>query len=155
MALLRRLRALVLITLTWGIACGLLGALVATGFHLFGRSPYSLWVDARVGGYLFGILGMVFGLGFSLALAVVGVVRPRREVPAWWGGLVGAVMAPVAGSVLLVLNRSILFEAGTVALMAGVGAVVGAGIVGVANRGRLPSAPDRELLVDAEGRELR
>lgn len=155
MVWLRRLRALALITLTWGIACGLLGALVATGFHLFGPSPYSLWKDARFGAILLGILGMVFGLGFSLALAVVGLVRPRRDVPAWWGGLVGAVMAPVAGSVLLVLNRSILFGTGMVAVMAGIGSVVGAGIVAVANRGRLPAAPDGELLVEADRRRLR
>ena len=88
-------------------------------------------------------IGFVHGVLFSLLLGLVGRDRTVDTFPRWLGALIGGVVA-AAGAVLIGIaegNGGVVDAWPLVGVISGIGALSTAGLLTIARRGALPTAP--------------
>ncbi len=139
MHLLRQLRAALFITVVWGVASAITGAIYSVVIDLIIGSVYSILTGIIFNVQLFGILGLTFGATFALAFGVLGRFLPEQRVPTWLAALVGGVAAPLGGILLLASLHSFMLLPLVVAVMALLGTGIGAAIGYTANLAKLPA----------------
>lgn len=156
--MLRKLRGALGMALTWAVAWGLGGLLLAVVLYVLGPGfgPISFWTLAPALAARTGMLGFVGGGAFATVLGTIHRKRRLGELGALpmalWGALAGLVM-PVAGIAVIVGAagggiplRAILGP--SVIVFGGLGALTSVATIKLAQRGVEeigPSEPDRSL----------
>lgn len=91
MGVLRRLRGLAGIGLTWGVLWALFGVALVLGIRVF--DPASAQEGALVVGRVLGFAGFVSGVAFGTLLAIAERRRSLQSLSVWRAGLWGAIGA--------------------------------------------------------------
>lgn len=91
MGVLRRLRGLAGIGLTWGVLWALFGIALVLGIRVF--DPASAQEGALLVGRVLGFAGFVSGMAFGTLLAIAERRRNLRSLSVWRAGLWGAIGA--------------------------------------------------------------
>lgn len=91
--LLRRLRGLAGIGLTWGVLWALFGIALVMGIRVF--DPAAAQEEALLVGRVLGFAGFVSGLAFGTLLAIAERRRSLRTLSVWRAGLWGAIGAAI------------------------------------------------------------
>ncbi len=152
--LLRRIRGLTGVGITWGALWGLIGA--GIGFVLGVIDPY-LWSfenPVAVWGLGMAAYGFVSGIGFGALLSladgtkVLGELSLRR-VAVW--GVLGSAAVPLLFVPFFGAGTTIAQIAGAMGVTAMLGGTFAPGAVAIARRAELAAGRERELLGDGVG----
>ena len=135
--LLRRLRGVVGIGLTWAVGWGLVGGILTAALWAFRPQDFDTGENVMMGAALFAMAGFLCGSAFSLLFALAERRRAVNDLSvlraAVWGGI-GAAALPI----LTTMNDSMAI------LFAPLGAAFAAGAVALAKHGaRREALPER------------
>lgn len=150
--LLRRLRGMLGVGITWGTLWGLIGGVVGLTIALLRPVP-GLGEEILVWALGMGAYGVVSGMGFA-ALLSLGEGRKRLQelsLPkvALWGVLGSAAVPLLFGALgFFDAGTSLLDVLGAIGLTATLGGTFATGAVAIARRAELTPAERRELLGD-------
>lgn len=144
---LRKLRAALVIALTWGVFWGVVGVVLSSVIPILigARGPLDNGIRQLANMFfLYGSIGGFMGLAFSAAMAVLGrggqwqLTRGRALLLGSAGGLGGVLLFSVGAQALLGWNM-IAMNVQSVAIFTGIGAITGILTFGTAARGNLPT----------------
>lgn len=133
----------------WALAGGAAILVIGTWSILSGHSRGNPVSYMLTGLRLWTPIAFGAGLFFALAISVVGRVRQGKWLSQWVGAAAGAAGGAAIFSVIVRGFPMDAIKLGVMALTAGIGAVIGGGIMRLASRAAAPADDSADLLESA------